>query len=135
MSIFDDGMAKDTSSGEEVAFNKTMIFMTSNILTKAMPDEQVRDYLRESGYFRPEMVNRIEHIVSFKALADDVKEDIVRKVIAGIIANYNKTNGTELEVREAWVTRFAGEADFANGVRDIQRKVQRELMRELKEAA
>jgi len=132
MSVFDDGVVKDTSSGEEVSFSKTMLFMTSNIETNDMPEDELRDALRGSGYFRPEMVNRIEHVVAFKPLEDDVKRDIVRKVIAGIIDNYNRTNGMDIEVREAWVNQFAAEADFTNGVRDIQRKMQRELMKELK---
>ncbi|HKJ82745.1 MAG TPA: AAA family ATPase [Mariprofundaceae bacterium] len=132
LSVFDKGMAKDSSTGEEVPFSQTMIFMTSNLVAEDVGEEGVRERLRDSGYFRTEMVNRIEHIVGFKPLSDDVKAEIVRKVVAGIVDNYNTYNGTDMKVDEAMVQDLARDADFTNGARDVQRLAQQRLAQTIK---
>jgi len=131
MSVFDDGVAKDTSTGEMVSFKNTMIFMTSNLVSEDVPQDEIREYLRDTGFFRVEMINRIENIVAFKPLGDDVKRDIVGKIIGSVLDNYNRTNGTSVKVRAEWLDRFSKLADFTNGARDVQRMIQKELMRDL----
>ena len=120
MSLFDDGKAKDTTSGEEVSFAKTMIFMTSNLVTAEVDGDTAREIIRESGYFRTEMVNRIEHVVPFKTLVGETKLKIVRKVMAGIVANYSTLNGENLKVSEKMV-RFYADVELSDGVRDLER--------------
>ncbi|PCI43779.1 MAG: hypothetical protein COB41_06325, partial [Proteobacteria bacterium] len=131
MSVFDEGMVKDTSTGEKVPFNKTMIFMTSNLIQQEVSNEEARNIARTSGYFRPEMVNRIEHIVPFKTLKADTKLDIIRKVFKEILDNYNAHNGLSLELQESWLEHYM-DADLSNGVRDLQRRIQHDLFKHVK---
>lgn len=125
---------KDTSTGETVLFNQTMIFMTTNLIQDEVSNEQAREIARGSGYFRSEMVNRIEHIVPFKALGDDTKADIVRKVFQGILGNYNSHNGTNLKLKDAWIESYM-DADLSNGVRDLQRRIQHDLFKFVKKSS
>lgn len=134
MSVFDDGTAKDTSSGEIVSFAKTMIFMTSNIITRDVAAEEARNIARECGYFRPEMVNRIEHIVPFRPLADESKLGIVRKVLNDVLDNYSKNNGETLSISDAWVQKYK-DVDLTHGVRDLQRMIQKDIYKHLKKRA
>jgi len=134
MSVFDEGMVKDTSTGEKVPFNKTMIFMTSNLIQQEVSNEEARNIARTSGYFRPEMVNRIEHIVPFKTLKADTKLDIIRKVFNEILNNYNAHNGLDLALQESWLEHYM-DADLSNGVRDLQRRIQHDLFKHVKRAS
>lgn len=132
MSVFDDGVAKDTSTGETVSFAKTMIFMTSNLITADVNAKEARELARESGYFRTEMINRIEHVVPFKPLAADVKLEIVRKVIRAVVNNYNAHNGENLAVDEAWARKYA-DFDLTHGVRDLERQVQQDIFEQVQQ--
>lgn len=132
MGIFDDGVAKDTSTGQMVPFKGTTIFLTTNLITEDVNADEARDILRESGYFRPEMVNRIEHVVPFKELGDAAKLAIVRKVMQQVIDNYNRKNGENITIQPGWVERYV-DADLSNGVRDVQRLIQRDLFKALKD--
>jgi len=98
---------------------------------KFLLQDEIREYLRDTGFFRVEMINRIENIVAFKSLGDDVKRDIVGKIIGPVLDNYNRTNGTSVKVRAEWLDRFSKLSDFTHGARDVQRMIQKELMAEI----
>jgi ATP-dependent Clp protease ATP-binding subunit ClpB len=64
LQIFDDGRLTD-GKGRTVDFKNTVIIMTSNVVAGAT-GENVRDVLR--AYFKPEFLNRIDDIITFKSL-------------------------------------------------------------------
>src|SRR5437867_3703808 len=71
LQIFDDGRLTD-GKGRTVDFKNTVIIMTSNVGV-GMSDTNVRDMLRQ--YFKPEFLNRIDDIITFKSLG---KEEITK---------------------------------------------------------
>lgn len=92
LQVFDDGRLTD-ASGQTVDFRNSIIILTSNIGTDARlqgrpihgfadatgeadieADQRVRRALDDA--FRPEFLNRIEHIVVFRSLS----HDIVRRI-------------------------------------------------------
>jgi ATP-dependent Clp protease ATP-binding subunit ClpB len=84
LQVLDDGRLTD-GKGRTVNFRNTVLIMTSNIAsdlvqemarreTKAMKD-QLMDALRRT--FRPEFLNRIDEIVTFKSLGPDAIHRIV----------------------------------------------------------
>ncbi|MBU0528798.1 AAA family ATPase [bacterium] len=65
LQILDDGRLTDTK-GRTVNFKNTIIIMTSN-----MAQGDIKKYLR------PEFINRIDEIITFK----DLNEDVIRKIV------------------------------------------------------
>ena len=64
LQIFDDGRLTD-GKGRTVDFKNTVIILTSNVAVDASPD-RIRDVLR--AHFKPEFLNRIDDIITFKSL-------------------------------------------------------------------
>ena len=80
MQILDDGRVTD-SQGRTVDFKNTILIMTSNIGSSYLLDgidsegnisEEARQNTMNDlkGHFRPEFLNRIDEIVSFKSLTN-----------------------------------------------------------------
>src|SRR5579859_6981597 len=99
LSAFDDARLTD-SEGRSVDLRNTIIVMTSNLgsdLLEERPpramgfienaeevrnaDERHREMLIETvkGYFRPEFINRLDNIVTFKPLGMDAMQRIARR--------------------------------------------------------
>ena len=74
LQILDDGRITD-SKGVTVDFKNTLLIMTSNLGSQFAFDGADRDtnYMNEvKNYFKPEFINRIDEIVVFNALNDDI---------------------------------------------------------------
>ncbi|EYF06316.1 ATP-dependent Clp protease ATP-binding subunit [Chondromyces apiculatus] len=90
LQVLDDGRLTD-GRGRTADFSNTVVIMTSNIGSKRILEtdarlwstedgrEAIRDVLLEElrGFFRPEFLNRIDDIVTFKALSKDDLRGIV----------------------------------------------------------
>jgi ATP-dependent Clp protease ATP-binding subunit ClpB len=82
LQILDDGQLTD-SRGRTVNFKNTIIILTSNLgselvtsdLTEKEKEEKVMERVR--SFFKPEFINRLDSIVIFNSLTDDILEDIV----------------------------------------------------------
>jgi ATP-dependent Clp protease ATP-binding subunit ClpB len=82
LQIFDDGRLTD-GKGRTVDFKNSVIIMTSNVATGVKGDS-VREVLR--AHFKPEFLNRIDDIITFKSLGKDeiarivdIQMEILRK--------------------------------------------------------
>jgi len=82
LQIFDDGRLTD-GKGRTVDFKNSVIIMTSNVATGVKGDT-VREVLR--AHFKPEFLNRIDDIITFKTLGKDeiarivdIQMEILRK--------------------------------------------------------
>jgi ATP-dependent Clp protease ATP-binding subunit ClpC len=97
LQIFDAGRLTDTQ-GRTADFRRTIIILTSNIgagLTRegavgfgqAAPRAPDRDStLRELGrWFRPEFLNRLDRIVTFRPLGAETAEKIARREVARVL--------------------------------------------------
>ena len=71
LQIFDDGRLTD-GKGRTVDFKNTVIIMTSNVGI-GLSDTNIREALKQ--HFKPEFLNRIDDIITFKSLG---KEEIAK---------------------------------------------------------
>ena len=82
LQILDDGRLTD-SQGRTVDFKNTIIIMTSNLgsdlLLENKSETDVMNLLKQ--YFKPEFLNRIDEIITFKPLNKDVQLKIVTKLL------------------------------------------------------
>ncbi len=87
LQILDDGRLSD-SQGRTVDFKNTIIIMTSNLGSELLlsHDKEARDkvqmLLKQS--FKPEFLNRIDEIITFKPLDRDVQYKIVTKLLRNL---------------------------------------------------
>jgi ATP-dependent Clp protease ATP-binding subunit ClpC len=154
LQILEDGVLTD-GQGKTVDFKNTIIVMTSNIgaekLTKqagrigfkleseARSEEQVyeekkREVLQElKGNFRPEFLNRIDHIIVFNALA----QDAIRKIVSmhlDLLAQRLKEQGYEIDVDDKALSILATQGfDPEYGARPVRRTIQEKVEDEIAE--
>ncbi len=96
LQILDDGRLTD-GQGKVVNFKNTIIIMTSNLgsdllLKDPNNKEAVINMVKQSGYFKPEFINRIDEIIVFNTLGKDVQYKIVEKQLKELnmrLANQN----------------------------------------------
>ncbi len=87
LQILDDGRITD-SQGRTVDFKNTIIIMTSNLgseyilANKEDAHNLIQMELRKT--FKPEFLNRVDEIITFKALSKEVVYEILEKIIADI---------------------------------------------------
>ncbi len=87
LQILDDGRITD-SQGRTVDFKNTIIIMTSNLgseyilANKENANNLIQTELRKT--FKPEFLNRVDEIITFKALSKEVVYEVLEKIIADI---------------------------------------------------
>ena len=84
--ILDDGRITD-SQGRTIDFKNTIIIMTSNlgsdlILNNEYTEENVLALLKTT--FRPELINRIDEIVTFNPLTKEVIYEVLDRIISDV---------------------------------------------------
>lgn len=97
LQIFDAGRLTD-AQGRTVDFRRTIIILTSNVgsgiatgpalgLGRDRPTPPTREtILRELGrWFRPEFLNRLDRIVTFRPLASETAERIAQREVARVL--------------------------------------------------
>ena len=85
--------------------------------------------------FLPEFLNRIDEIVTFRALTADQVEAICELMVARVAERLREERGIELDFEPALVRRLAKEGfDAEYGARPLKRHVRRTLERELTRA-
>lgn len=119
LQILDDGRLTDTK-GRTVNFKNTIIIMTSNI-----PEGDIKKYLR------PEFINRIDEIVTF----NDLNEDVIRKIVDiqlnkvyKRLAEQNITLEVDQSVKD-YLVKNGYVPEY--GARPINRIIKREILAEL----
>ena len=103
LALFDDGEMQDAASSIRVSFRNTVIIMTTNLLSDqaaelwSRPDEVKRDMLGQ--FFRTEFLGRVDKILFYQPLSQNVLHRIVRKRVAEMVERY-KGNGINITVKE-----------------------------------
>lgn len=134
LQILDDGRISD-SHGKIVNFENTIIIMTTNagseITTSSLGfgstlEASVADNVQKSlkKHFRPEFLNRIDEIVTFKPLTKDELRQIIDLLLSDI---YNKMQekGVSLTVTDsAKVIVLEHGYDSKYGARPLKRSIQ-----------
>ncbi|MCA9514352.1 MAG: AAA family ATPase, partial [Myxococcales bacterium] len=133
LQVLDDGRLTD-SMGRVVSFKNTLIVMTSNLGADAIveladaPEEEMRAAVMKAlhGFFRPEMLNRIDEQVIFRRLTRDHVAQIVRlqlkdleKRLAERKLTLEVTDGAiDVLVREGYTPQF-GARPVARAIRKL----------------
>lgn len=131
LQILDDGRITD-SKGVTVDFKNTLIIMTSNLGSQYAfePDSQKRKegYMNEvHKYFKPEFINRIDELVVFNALNENVLGKIADKFLKELSFRL-KNKGLSLEVSDEAKTRIVElGVDPIFGARPMKRHIQRTI--------
>ena len=131
LQILDDGRITD-SKGVTVDFKNTILIMTSNLGSQYAFDEDKshmeENYMKEvQRFFKPEFINRIDEIVVFNALGDEVLGKIAHKFMKELKMRLAKKD-ISLNVSEAVYTAIAKEGvDPAFGARPMKRFIQKNI--------
>ncbi|MEG1252634.1 MAG: AAA family ATPase [Erysipelotrichaceae bacterium] len=128
LQILDDGRITD-SKGVCVDFKNTILIMTSNLGSQYAYDENRNDkYMEEvKQYFKPEFINRIDEIVVFNALDDDMMNKIAHKFIGELQVRLANKD-INLKVTDRVYEQIAKEGvDAIYGARPMKRYIQRNI--------
>jgi len=132
LQILDDGRLTD-GKGKTVNFTNTVIIMTSNLGSQLIlgekDHEKVSRDLKELlfQHFKPEFLNRIDEIITFRSLGAEVIRRIVAKEIDHLRLRLRDSR-LDLEVSEAALDRLAElGTDHDLGARPLRRVIQREV--------
>ena len=148
LQVLDDGRLSD-NKGRTVDFKNTIIIMTSNIgsdiimsnfenaekdLDKAYEKtkEQVFGLLKKA--LRPEFLNRIDELVTFKPLNQSVIKDII-KIQLNAINKRLMSKDLEIRLSEEGLNYLIQEGyDPSFGARPVKRLIQNKVLNELSKA-
>ena len=131
LQILDDGRITD-SKGVTVDFKNTIIIMTSNLGSEYAfePDNEIKTKKYEQivkATFKPEFVNRIDDIVIFNPLTNEVLGGIVDK-FTNLLAKRLAEKNIKLEITPAAKQAIIDEgSDITYGARPLKRFIQQNI--------
>ncbi len=136
LQILDEGHLTD-SKGKRINFKNTLIIMTSNIGSEIIMDSSDYSEIKEKidnllyKNFKPEFINRIDEIITFKPLSSEVIKEIAVQQIK-ILNTYLKDSSFSIELTENAYDALARLGYDANlGARPLKRVIQREIQDKL----
>ena len=136
LQILEDGRLTD-AKGKTINFNNTLIIMTSNLGSEIIQEQsdyqEIKTKVHELlyRYFKPEFLNRIDEIITFKPLTP---ENIMK--IAGLqIAQLQKLLGGQkitMTISEAALAKLAAAGFHPSlGARPLRRVIQHDIQDKL----
>jgi len=140
LQLLDEGTLTD-SKGVVVDFKNTIIIMTSNIgsleLLEEVKDGVISEETRKNvtnqlyGYFKPEILNRMDDIIIFKPLTQDNIKGIVNKLLDELVARIANRNIilTYTDNISSWVATAGFDMKF--GARPLKRFIQSQIENKL----
>lgn len=134
LQVLDDGRITD-SQGRTVDFKNTIIIMTSNIggVDIAAEGGEISDELQKNvmdqlkAHFRPEFLNRVDEIITFRALSKENISDIVDLMVADL---NNRLSDKEMRIKlsdEAKHVVISQGYDQIYGARPLKRYIQKNV--------
>lgn len=131
LQILDDGMITD-SKGRTVDFKNTIIIMTSNLGSEFLLNEDFKaasakvDELLK-GYFKPEFLNRIDEVVMFNPLSEDLVTNIINKFIKEVGTRLAEDD-IQLSISQAAINQVIQDGfEPAYGARPLKRYIQKHI--------
>ena len=129
LQILDDGRITD-SKGVTVDFKNTLLIMTSNLGSQYAFEQEGREekYMTEvKRYFKPEFINRIDEIIVFNALDEDMQAKIARKFMNELTQRLQRKD-IRLQVSDEVYRLIATQGvDPVFGARPMKRYIQRSI--------
>lgn len=130
LQIFDNAQLTD-NSGLKVDFKNTIIIMTSNLGLKEsnelgfLSKNEEKSNRAIKDFFAPEFINRIDKILHFNDLSDEILSKIVQKELDEISANLNNIKLIADEKTKLHLAKKAYNKEF--GVRLLKRIIAEEI--------
>ncbi|EAV9673892.1 AAA family ATPase [Campylobacter upsaliensis] len=136
LQIFDNAMLTD-NSGLKVDFKNTIIVMTSNLGLKesnelgflSKNEEKINRAIKD--FFAPEFINRIDKILHFNELNDEILEKIVQKELSELSKNLKNISLNATKAAKVYLAKKAYQKEF--GVRLLKRIIADEIGAKLSE--
>jgi len=126
LQVLDDGRMTD-GKGRVVDFTNAIIIMTSNLGSSIISDEeQVQKLLGQT--FRPEFLNRIDAVVTYKTLGREVMEEIVEIQLEQVRRNLSEREIGFSVSSEAKSLLAKKGYDPVYGARPLKRLINNELL-------
>ncbi len=138
LQVLDDGRLTD-GRGRVVNFKNTIIIMTSNLGSDVIQTYSGKDAEKMEArvmdivtkHFRPEFLNRLDHMVIFHALTKDLIEQIV-DIQLSLVTKRLATHGITISFTDAVREHIATIGyDPIYGVRPLKRAIQDTILDEL----
>ena len=136
LQILDDGRLTD-AKGKTVNFNNTIIIMTSNLGSEFIQEKNDYDEIKREveqmlfRFFKPEFLNRVDEIITFKRLNKEIIRDITLLEIDKL-GNLLKSAKISLEITGEALSQLAELGfDPVLGARPLKRVIQREIQDQL----
>ncbi len=133
LQLLEEGEVAD-AAGLPVSFRNAVVVLTSNAgadrfrqgglgfgATAPTSGTDLRKELEER--FRPELLNRLEHVLLFEPLAEPALADVARRQLDELAARL-QARGRTLETDAGVAALLAKQADTSLGARDIRRLIQ-----------
>ncbi len=125
LQIFDEGKIKD-SKGQEVRFDHTFIFMTSNLGCHNEEvgfhfdvKQDIESFIKD--YFSLELINRIDEILLFNKLTSKIVKSIVKKKLSDLEIKFSDS-GLNLEFTDNLIDEICKESNYKKfGARKIDK--------------
>lgn len=133
LQILDEGSLKD-SQGHNVNFKNTIIIMTSNIGSQLILEDKKDKVMSELlVYLKPELVNRIDEVIIFNPLNEDVVKDIANKLLNDL--SIRLKNEDYLVRFDTKIASIISSRAFSNefGARPLKRWIQNNIENKLAE--
>ena len=141
LQVLDDGRLTD-NQGNTINFENTIIIMTSNVGSNvntnsigfsndSIINNKLQDSLKET--FRPEFLNRIDEIVTFKSLTEEQLLKIVDLMLKNTTKALDNKDITLVISDSAKKYLLQKGTDIKYGARPLRRAIQRHLEDELSE--
>ena len=132
LQILDDGRLTD-GKGKTINFTNTIIIMTSNLGSEIIRDKTGYEEIKQEiekllfKYFKPEFLNRIDEIVTFKPLSQEIIKEITLLEIKKLEKLLQST-GISIEISDNALDRLAELGyDPALGARPLKRVIQKKI--------
>lgn len=140
LQLLDDGRLTD-GHGRTVDFRNTVVIMTSNIgsrhiqemLTEWTEESQIRKNVMEDlkAFFKPEFLNRVDEIIIFHALNQDMLMKIV-DIQVSRMKKYLRDRQVDIELSDSARGYLAENGyDPLYGARPLKRAIQKEILNPL----
>lgn len=132
LQILEDGRLTD-GKGKTINFSNSIVIMTSNLGSELIQNktdyEAIKKELDELlfNHFRPEFLNRIDDIITFRPLLPDIIKMIARIQIKNLARQLENLN-IKIKVTDAALNMLAEKGfNSALGARPLRRVIQREI--------
>jgi ATP-dependent Clp protease ATP-binding subunit ClpB len=132
LQMLDDGRLTD-AKGKTINFSNTIIIMTSNLGSEIIQEKSDYNEIKREveqllyRYFKPEFLNRIDEIITFRRLTKEIIREITLLEVNKLTVLLNATK-ISLDISSNALDRLAELGfDPVLGARPLKRLIQREI--------